>query len=519
MSSASGAASSVAVDRRKPAWPRKWEQADTVVAFGSLLVATIVAIFVLLCFQGYDTTVNEAKARAQRAAAIVAEGVEWILAATKAPLEYAAQQPEDGAAVDLRTAFGNATRAASAQPGGARLAVYDAQGTLQPGLHWEGAPGSIADQDDFRRLAAGGLYELSAQEGTGDQATFSVSRRLGTRDFAGVVRATLPATVLSEFSIPQNLGPNSTVSVIRLDGPIVARNPSLSRPTNLSGTDAMRKIAEAPSGAYVSEASPVDGIARIVGFQHVDGFDAVAVASISTTEALGGLWYSIWVVSLLLAPFALAVLFGSVMTARALRKAQASSRSLGAALEHNEHLFKEIHHRVKNNLQSVNSLLQLHPIPPAIRAEFARRIFAMSAVHEHIYTSGNFSDVRVRDYLHTLIENIRGQAGTNISVEEDLEDVVVDKDAAAPLGLILNEVLSNSFKHAFPDGKPGVVRVSLKQTVDKRVQLSVTDNGVGFDPAVAGKGIGRKLIAGFAQQLGGEVTVAAENGSIFVLLF
>jgi two-component sensor histidine kinase len=518
MSLASDTTSSVVVNGRKGA-KRKWEQADTVVAVGSLLVATIVAIFALLCFQGYETTVNEAKTRAQRAAGVVAEGVEWILAASRAPLEYAAQQGGDGAAADFRTAFVDAARVASAQTGGARLAAYDAEGTLQSGLSWEGAPASIAGTDDFKRIAAGGLYAISAQENIGDEATFSISRRLGTEDLAGVARATLPAAVLSRFAIPQNLGPDSTVSLIRLDGAIVARIPSLVHPTNLSGTDAMRNITAAPTGAYISEASPVDGIARIVGFQRVEGIDAVAVASISKNEALGGLWHSIWVVSLLLAPFALAVLFGSLMTARALRKAQATSRSLGAALEHNEHLFKEIHHRVKNNLQSVNSLLQLHPIPPSVRAEFARRIFAMSAVHEHIYTSGNFSEVRVRDYLHTLIENIRSQAGENVSVEEDLEDVVVDKDAAAPLGLILNEVLSNSFKHAFPEGKSGVVRVSLKQMPDSRVQLSVTDNGVGFDPAVAGKGIGRKLVAGFAQQLGGETKVTAENGSTFVLLF
>src|SRR5690606_20945484 len=110
------------------------------------------------------------------------------------------------------------------------------------------------------------------------------------------------------------------------------------------------------------------------------------------------------VVSLLIAPIAIALIVGSVITARALRRSQSTSRSLAAALENNETLFREIHHRVKNNLQSVTSLLQLQPIPREVRKDMAQRISAMSAVHEHIYRSRTFSEVLVKDYLHTLIE-------------------------------------------------------------------------------------------------------------------
>jgi two-component sensor histidine kinase len=222
---------------------------------------------------------------------------------------------------------------------------------------------------------------------------------------------------------------------------------------------------------------------------------------------------------LLLAPIALVLLAGSFLTARVIRRAQANSASLAAALDRNEQLFREIHHRVKNNLQSVTALLQVHAIPRDVRADLTQRLFAMSAVHEHIYRTGNFADVRIKDYLHTLIENVKAGADPRIVVIDDLADVTVDKDAAAPLGLILNEVLSNCFKHAFPDGKAGTVTVSLKRVSDDSVELSVEDDGVGYNDSIPAKGIGRKLVAGFAKQLGGDFTFSSHGGSKFVLTF
>ena len=169
----------------------------------------------------------------------------------------------------------------------------------------------------------------------------------------------------------------------------------------------MGRLGESQGGSYVSVSSPADGVARVVGYQRVSQFDYIAVAYISTKTAFGGLWYSIWVVSLLLAPIALDLLVGSYLTSRVLRKAQASSASLGLALEHNERLFREIHHRVKNNLQSVDALLRFHAVPQGIKTDLSNRIFAMSAVHEHIYRTANFGDVSITDYLHTLIANVK----------------------------------------------------------------------------------------------------------------
>ncbi|MBN9309861.1 histidine kinase dimerization/phosphoacceptor domain -containing protein [Devosia sp.] len=499
---------------------RRWEAADTVVASSVVLVAGIVAVFVFLCFQGYDTTIEQTRSRAERAAGVIAEGSRWVVSATLAALQGAATQLADGVAP--QTVQAGFERAAASLPVAPGLHIYSTSGDLIPAgsAAQEPAAPTVSGADYFEAIRSGRIVSIGYQEGAGESASFSVAQRVERNgSFAGAVVATLPASILSQFALSQDLGPGSTVSVIRADGWIIAREPPLAKPLNLAGTAAMDSLAVGQAGSYVSPGSPADGVARVVGFRHVDGLGYIAVASISRATALAGLWYSIWVVSLLLAPVALALLIGSLLTARVLRRAQASSRSLAEALDRNEQLFREIHHRVKNNLQSVNALLQMHAIPREVRAELGRRIFAMSAVHEHIYRSGDFSDVRVKDYLHTLIAKVRAGANPDIEVVEEIEDVVVDKDAAGPLGLILNEVLSNCFKHAFPVGRAGTVKVSLARAGDGLVRLSVEDNGVGFDPAAPGTGIGRKLVAGFAQQLGGEVSTVSASGSTFTLVF
>jgi two-component sensor histidine kinase len=142
-------------------------------------------------------------------------------------------------------------------------------------------------------------------------------------------------------------------------------------------------------------------------------------------------------------------------------------------------------------------------------------------VHEHIYRSNNFTTVDVKGYLQTLIESIRAGHEPGVRVIEQLEDLSVDKDAATPLGLIVNEVVANAFKHAFPDGREGLVTVTLTRDAEGRGQLTVGDNGIGFDPAQPAKGIGRRLIAALTQQLKGEsrFETAAGGGSLFTLTF
>lgn len=493
---------------------KTWEAANTVIAGSAILVSIIIGVFVLLCFQGYGTTIEEAKGKAQRAANVVAESSRWVVASARAAVEaVATAYPESGSSLDL---FSDVSRHF---PTNVVLGVYNASGRLIGEASSPNAPQTIGDREYFARLRSE-EWIIGGQEELDNRHVFAVAQRLQQDGaFAGVVAAFVDGTVLERLAAPQDLGKGSTISIVRSDGWVVARNPPIDHPTNLSGTASMAALTSADQGAYQSAASPVDGVPRLVGFKQVPDLGYIALASVSQETALAGLWYSIWVVSLLLAPIALALLIGSFLTARSMRRTKAAQRSLASALEHNEVLFKEIHHRVKNNLQSINSLLQLHPIPRDVRAEMSKRIFAMSAVHEHIYRTNSFEDVHVREYLMTLIENIRAGADPRVQVEADLDDIIVGKDSAASLGLILNEVLSNAFKHAFAGRDDGKVTVTLKAQPDGQASLVVQDNGRGFDPSAPAKGIGKRLVEGLASQLGGEISHAQEDGYIFTLSF
>lgn len=494
---------------------RTWEAADSVIAGSVLLVSLIIGTFVVLCFQGYDTTIEDAKGKAQRAANVVAEGSRWVIASARAAVEAASSAGSaNGASLDQ---FSDVSRHF---PTSAVLGIYDAAGRLIAEASTPSAPRTIEDRDYFAALGSSEEWALGSQEELENRHVFAVAKRLQQDGvFTGAVVVFVDGSVLERLAAPQDLGKGSTISLVRADGWVVARNPPLVSATDLGGTPAMAELTSADQGAYQSAASPVDGVPRLVGFKQVPDLGYIALASVSQETALAGLWYSIWVVSLLLAPIALALLVGSLLAARSMRRTAAAQRSLAKALEHNEVLFKEIHHRVKNNLQSINSLLQLHPIPREVRAEMSKRIFAMSAVHEHIYRTSSFEDVHVREYLRTLIENIRAGADPRVEVEADLDDIVVGKDSAAPLGLILNEVLLNAFKHAFTGREDGKIRISLKARPDGRALLVVHDNGHGYDPSTPGKGIGRRLVEGFAAQLGGEIVHQQDNGYVFKLNF
>ena len=149
------------------------------------------------------------------------------------------------------------------------------------------------------------------------------------------------------------------------------------------------------------------------------------------------------------------------------------------------------------------------------------RVLERLAEPQGLGVDSTISIVRsVKDYLHTLVANIHAGHDPRVEVVEEIEDVAVDKDAATPLRLIVNEVVSNSFKHAFSDGRAGTVHVSLVSLGDGQAQLTVRDNGVGFDPDAPTKGIGRRLIGGFTAQLRGESSHTSDaEGSVFTLVF
>jgi PAS domain S-box-containing protein len=204
--------------------------------------------------------------------------------------------------------------------------------------------------------------------------------------------------------------------------------------------------------------------------------------------------------------------------------------ALQASLQEKEVLLKEIHHRVKNNLQVITSLLSLQheaiddPHALALFAESERRIGSMALVHETLYQTGDLGRFDLAQYIPTLSTQLLHAYGVEphrIAVRLDLAEITLPLDMAVPCGLILNELLSNCLQHAFPEGQSGTIMVTLTHAAD-RVTLSVRDNGCGV-PAHLDlhntESLGLQLVCALAEQLNGTVALERTGGTAFTLTF
>jgi PAS domain S-box-containing protein len=211
---------------------------------------------------------------------------------------------------------------------------------------------------------------------------------------------------------------------------------------------------------------------------------------------------------------------------------QAEDR-LRASLREKEVLLREIHHRVKNNLQIVSSLLNLKadavtdPVMLQVFEDCRTRVHSLAILHEHLYASGDLSNVPFSAYVRTLVEQLRqssGLPGQLISARIEADDVQLSINDAIPCGLIVNELVTNALKHAFPPGVRGLILVSLRKIAHGRLELTVSDDGVGLPrelqagPRHSGS-TGLDLVFTFAEQLGAEVELIRQVGTKIAVRF
>ncbi|HWH73744.1 MAG TPA: histidine kinase dimerization/phosphoacceptor domain -containing protein, partial [Methylibium sp.] len=209
-----------------------------------------------------------------------------------------------------------------------------------------------------------------------------------------------------------------------------------------------------------------------------------------------------------------------VMAREVTERVEAEAR-IEAALHEKEVLLKEVHHRVKNNMQIVSSLLQLQSgatESEAVRMQLAEsqdRIRSMALIHEKLYEHHDFARIDFADYLHGLLAVLAAAHGRGQRLEVHAESLWLGIDQAVPAGLILNELVTNSWKHGFPDGRSGRIEVRFEALEGKRVRLSVADDGVGvapgFQPA-AHSSLGLRLVHLLAEQLDAELHFGAGPG-------
>lgn len=205
------------------------------------------------------------------------------------------------------------------------------------------------------------------------------------------------------------------------------------------------------------------------------------------------------------------------------------NKKLRNLVEEKEWLLKEIHHRVKNNLQIVISLLNTQSAylenEDALLAiqNSQHRMHAMSLIHQKLYQTDNLSSINIAWYIQELASYLKDSFDNDNKIRFDLntQSVELDVAQAVPLGLILNEAISNAIKYAFPQQK-GVIRIIFKETEENRFLLQITDNGIGlpegFEPAELDS-LGMNLMRGLAEQLDGTFEITTNNGVTITITF
>lgn len=207
-----------------------------------------------------------------------------------------------------------------------------------------------------------------------------------------------------------------------------------------------------------------------------------------------------------------------------------------SSLMEKEILLREIHHRVKNNLQVISSLLSLQSetfkdaTTKKAFQESQSRIKSIAIVHEKLYQTKNFSSVNFKEYISTLAKELLrsfGKIAEKTTIEFEIDDISLDVEHAIPCGLIINELISNSLKYAFPEDvlseRTGLITVKMNSDDSGNIRLIISDNGIGIPPEVdirENKSLGLHLVHILSEgQLKGKVSLSRENGTSFEINF
>jgi len=210
-------------------------------------------------------------------------------------------------------------------------------------------------------------------------------------------------------------------------------------------------------------------------------------------------------------------------------RVRARTAELSATLAEREVLLQEIHHRVKNNLQVISSLINMQMrrledgASRSALSECQSRVHTIALIHEILYESRDYGQMPFSDYVRGLVSNILQLSGSpeNISLELELEPLSLPVDKAIPCGLILNELIVNALKHAFPAGRAGKIRVELQSRDGDRVALVVRDDGIGVAELSSAENgeMGMQLVRTLAQQIRADLCVKHAAGTSVELEF
>ncbi len=208
-----------------------------------------------------------------------------------------------------------------------------------------------------------------------------------------------------------------------------------------------------------------------------------------------------------------------------------AEEQIRSALIEKEILLKEVHHRVKNNLQIVASMLQLQSTyirdgeAKVLFGESQKRIESMSLIHEKMYRTQDLARIDFREYVDDLVSSLMdltADRAERIETKVDIEGVALDVGHSIPCGLIINELVSNALRHAFPDGGNGRINVRMRRNDGGRISLEVGDNGIGFPENIDFRNtgsLGMQLVISLVKQLDGLIELDRSEGTSFKVEF
>jgi len=425
---------------------------------------------------------------------------------------------------------------ADSQPSVVMLRVLDTDGaTVFETTNFPSQPVHLADWAYFQEPKSGASVYVGAAvlDPTVGKPVFTLSRRLEGQggQFIGVVLAAIDTTYFNQVYQRLRPAPRSSAGLIRAaDGTYLARDPVWEQFVGRSVGPWYEFVAQQEIlGPNTFKApSPIDHIWRYYAYRPVAGYPLVVFAGESVDDVMAQ-WRRrfLWIVAASVLGIVGMLYFGWSARRGWWREQQGAqaledtNARLQQALSDKDVLFREVHHRVKNNLQVVSNLLLLQGQRVGDRAakaafqETIDRVQSVAAVHQILYRTNQAVEIELDRYLTDLCATLADTYGAKdrgISVRVDAEACRVHIDQTIPLALIVNEALTNAFKYAFPTGSGGTLTVAFSCS-NQDLHLSVADDGIGLpETATTGDSLGMTLIGSLTEQLDGHHMWQSESG-------
>lgn len=473
----------------------------------ALPALTLGMVALLIWRSGADIS-DGVEQRLRLSANAVAQKSQDIIASTRARIEqFVANHSE----AELVTGTSAPVTTRDAQGLFGLVLVYDQTGFLR------GANGeldrsiSISGRDYFSDLRGGSVWSTSSllQQSVFGEPVFAIARQLTVEgEFAGAAVMYVPADAVGAALPASGDGGAIRTVLYRRDGAIVSQTPlpatllPRANPEALAGMTGKEGTREVKTSA-----GPV-----LVAYRSIDTSPAlIATVDVPKSQITDAVWARASITLLAVAPVAIVLLLVCALMARSLVRQRRDVAALDAALQQNQTLLQEIHHRIKNNLSMVAAMVRMQPGDEVGKQMLASRIQAMTAVHQLMYETSEFAFLDAKAYISRLLDSLVSEHQENVTVEQDVDPLQLSADQVQPIGLLINEAVTNALKHAFPNGRSGVIRITLKRD-GEMADLVLTDDGIGSD-VTAPQRMGSKLMRNLARQLGGDLRQGAETGT------